>query len=258
MDLLNEALRRKEKFLLENKEYQRFEKLAHRHLVGKYIGDLVYGANDGIITTFAVVAGASGASLSSAVIIILGVANLFADGISMGASNFLGKRSEQDFARAQRQKEDWEIDNLRELEVEEVRDIYKKKGFKGEDLKHAVEIITSNRKVWLDTMMKDELGIIEDVDDPKKSGIATFIAFTIAGFFPLLPYFIPGIQNAFLISSIIGALTLFTVGALRTLITTVSFVRGGLEMLLVGSSAAAIAYVIGSLVEKIVRANGFG
>lgn len=254
MDIVEKALQRKEKYLLENKEYSRFEALAHRHLVGKYIGDLVYGANDGIITTFAVVAGASGASLTSSVVIILGVANLLADGISMGASNFLGAKSEKDFARAQLQKESWEIDNLRELEIEEVRDIYKKKGFKGQDLEKAVSIIISNRSVWLDTMMKDELGIIlDEKDSPLKHGVATVIAFVISGTFPLLPYIIPGFSNPFLASCIIGAVTLFTVGALRTLITTVSFIRGGLEMLAVGSVAAGAAYVVGGVIEGIIR-----
>ncbi len=254
MDILDEALKRKEKYLLENKQYQQYEALAHRHFVGKYIGDLVYGANDGIITTFAVVAGASGAVLSPAVIIILGFANILADGVSMGASNYLGKRSEQDFAKAQLQKEDWEIDHLRELEIQEVRDIYKNKGFLGKDLDKAVSIITSNRKVWLDTMMKDELGIIvEEKDDPKKHGMVTFSAFVVAGLFPLLPFIFPQVPNAFFLSSLIGAATLFTVGALRTLITTVSWWRGGIEMLLVGSVAASIAYIVGAVIEGVIK-----
>lgn len=254
MDILEKALLKKEKFLLENGRYRRFEELAHRHIVGKYIGDYVYGANDGIITTFAVVAGASGAMLSSTVVIILGLANLVADGISMGASNYLGAKSEHDYALAQKEKEEWEIDNLRDLEIEEIRDIYRKKGFKGHDLEKAVSIITSNREVWLDTMMKDELGIIEDpLDDPKKHGLATAIAFAIAGFFPLIPYFIPNLQNQFLYSTFIGAGTLFLVGALRTLVTTVSWIRGGLEMLIIGSLAALSAYGVGALLEGLIR-----
>lgn len=254
MDILEKALKRKEKYLLEDKEYKRFEQLAHRRLVGKYIGDLVYGANDGIITTFAVIAGASGASLTSTVVIILGIANLLADGISMGTSNFLGKKSENDFARAQLQKEDWEIDHLRELEVEEIRDIYKKKGFSGRDLERAVAIITKDRNVWLDTMMKDELGIILDKDDsPFKHGVATFIAFVIAGSLPLLPYILPGVASPFFASTFIGAGALLTVGSLRALITTVSLLRGGLEMLVVGGAAAAVAYVVGAFIEGAIR-----
>lgn len=254
MDIVEEALKRKEKLLLENKQYNKFEQLAHSRIAGKYIGDLVYGANDGIITTFAIVAGASGASLPGSIIIVLGFANILADGISMGASNFLGKKSEQDFAKAQYEKEDWEIDHLRELEVEEVRDIYKSKGFRGKGLEDAVKTITSDRKVWLDTMMKDELGIIlDEKDDPRKHGIATFFAFTFAGLFPLAPYLVGGFENQFYYSLGLGAFTLFVIGALRSFITTVSLLRGGLEMLLIGSSAAAAAYIVGYILEGLVK-----
>lgn len=95
--------------------------------MGKYLGDFVYGANDGIITTLAVVSGASGASLPEYVVVIMGFANLFADGISMGASNFLGTKSEGDYAKAQRDKEVWKIDNQRVDEIEKLRNIYIKK-----------------------------------------------------------------------------------------------------------------------------------
>ena len=251
---LREVLKRKEKYLSENAEYRKFESLYHRHTAGKYVGDFIYGANDGIITTFAVVAGAAGASLSSVVVIILGLANLVADGFSMGASNYLGKKSEAEYALAQRKKEEWEIDNLREIEVDEIREIFEKKGFRGHDLARAIEIVTSDRKVWVDVMMKDELGIIEEErDDPRKHGTATFFAFVVAGFCPLVPYLLPFETNRFLLSAIFSAVTLFLAGALRSTITTVSWVRGGLEVLLIGSSAALGAYIIGNVVEGIIR-----
>lgn len=253
--LIEQALKRKEKYLSENEEYRRNEALMHRHTAGKYIGDMVYGANDGIITTFAIVAGAQGAALAPVIIIILGLANIVADGISMGASSFLGSRSEKDFAKAQRQREDWEIDHLRELEVEEIREIFEKKGFRGRNLGEAVSVITSNRQVWLDTMMRDELGILEDPkDDPKKHGLVTFIAFIFAGFFPLFSYLIPGIPNPFIVSVVVGCLTLFAVGASRSLITTAGWFSGGMTMLVVGSAAAAIAYFVGYLGNLVVGA----
>lgn len=247
-----EVFKKKAQYLLTNKEYSKWEKILHQRATGKYIGDFVYGANDGIITTFAIVAGATGASLSGIVVIILGFANILADGISMGASNFLGRKSENDFIKAQKEKENWEIDNLRELEVEEVREIYKNKGFKGKDLERAVSIITSNRDVWVDTMMKDELGLIEDDTNPVRHGLVTFVAFVLAGFVPLLPFFVPGLTNTFLISSILGATMLFTIGALRSLITTVGAFRGGIEMLTTGGAAAAVAYLIGLVISKIL------
>lgn len=251
---LDDVMKRKEKYLYENKEYRSFENLYHRHTAGRYVGDFIYGANDGIITTFAIVAGAVGASLSPSVVLILGFANIVADGISMGASNYLGKKSEQDYARAQRKKEEWEIEHLREIEVEEVREIFEKKGFRGQDLNRAVEIVTSDRRVWIDVMMKDELGIIEEHNhDPRKHGVVTFAAFIVAGLIPLIPFMISGMSNAFILSTVLGAVTLFGVGAFRTTITTVSWLRGGLEVLLIGSAAAVAAYLIGAVVEGFVR-----
>lgn len=250
---IDAALKRKEKYISENAEYRKSEAILHRHTTGKYIGDLVYGANDGLITTFAIISSAAGASLPSLVIVILGLANIVADGLSMGASNYLGGKSEQDFAKNQKQKEIWEIKHLKELEVDEIREIYEKKGFRGKDLDRAVEIITSNKDVWVDTMMKDELGIISDEDDdPKKHGLVTFLAFIVIGFVPLLPFLIPGLPNPFIISILIAGITLFLVGALRSLVTTVTFLRGGLEMFLIGASAAGAAYAIGYFIEKLV------
>ena len=250
---MQEVLTRKEKYLLENAQYRKFENLHHRRVAGKYIGDVIYGANDGIITTFAVIAGASGASLAPVVVVILGFANLLADGISMGASNYLGKRSEHDYAKAQREKEEWEIDHLKEIEVEEVREIFEKKGFNGKDLERAVEIVTSDRKVWLDTMMRDELHIYDEGgENPLLHGFATFLSFAVFGLIPLLPYLVPSLDNKFLLSALLGILTLFLVGASRSNITTLGWIRGGFEMLTVGSIAAVVAFVIGGFIEKLV------
>lgn len=253
MEDVRKLLKSGHQSMLDHETYQKHENKVHKRSFGRYVGDFVYGANDGIVTTFAVVAGASGGSLPHVVILILGFANLFADGISMGASNYLGARSEQDYAKAQREKEEMEIKNLRDLEVAEIREIFAKKGFSGKELENVVKTITSNRKVWVDTMMKEELGINVDVsDDPKKHALATFVAFAVAGFFPLVPYVFPGMPNPFLVSAVIGAITLFIVGSLRSLITVISWIRGGLEVLLIGSAAAAVAYFLGEFIQKLV------
>lgn len=252
---LAEVIKKKERLLEENPDYKKHEALYHRRTAGKYIGDLIYGANDGIITTFAVVSGAAGAALSPSIVIILGFANILADGISMGASNYLGRKSEQDYAKSQRQKEQWEIENLREIEIAEIREIFTKKGFKGKDLERAVEIVTEDEQVWVDMMMKEELGILEEFqEDPAKHGFITFAAFSTMGLIPLLPYIIPNIGiDRFILSIIIGAATLFTVGALRSTITTVSWIRGGLEMLILGSVTATSAYLIGDFIENLIK-----
>jgi len=221
-------------------------------LGGVFVEDIILGANDGVITTFAIIAGATGGALSNTVILILGFANIFADAVSMGASNYLGKRSRRDYIVSERQMEAWEIENTPAQEREEIRNIFKEKGLDGEKLDCVVDAITSNKTTWLDTMMALELGLYEDPGPLLKHGITTFLAFAAAGLVPLMPYlFFSGI-NCFWISIVTAAITLFTTGALRTLITGINWLRGGLEMLTVGSLAGSVAYLVGRIVALII------
>src|SRR5687768_13425766 len=126
------------------------------------IEDFVYGGTDGAITTFAIVSGAFGASLSISVILILGFANLFADGFAMSMGNYLSRRTSKEYIEKERRKEEWSIDNLTKEEEEEIREIYKNKGFEGDLLEDLVKVIISKRKIWVDTMMKEELGLVDD------------------------------------------------------------------------------------------------
>ncbi len=226
----------------------------HKTGSGTYLKDIVYGGNDGIITTFAVVAGVAGAGMDTKVVIILGVANLIADGFAMATGNYLGTKSELEFQKKEREMEEWEIEHVPEYEKEEIRHIYKEKGFKGDDLEQVVRVITSNKKIWADEMMHYELGMIPcDVskESPIKNAIATFVAFGIAGSLPLLPY-IFGVTNSFVIAIIMTVIALFIVGSLRTLLTRKNWFLAGLEMLGVGAIAALVAYYIGDLLEKLV------
>lgn len=221
----------------------------HATFGGSYIRDVVYGANDGIITTFAVVAGVAGASLSSNIVLILGFANLLADGLAMAIGNYLGTKSEQEYMKKEREMEEWEIKHVPDCEIKEIRDIYKAKGFKGKSLTKMVDLVTSNKELWVDTMMIDELGILPNDDTSAfKNGLATFVSFAIAGVFPLLPYVLFP-SNSFNTSIIFTALSLFTVGALRTFITKKNWIIAGFEMLFVGAIAAVVAYTTGYFIE---------
>lgn len=165
-------------------------------LARHYLGDLVYGANDGIITTFAVVAGVSGASLPARTVLILGFANLIADGFSMGASNVLAIRSGQDVRTA-------------------------------------------------DGLEKDEPFAF-------RHGTATFVAFILAGAIPLGAYLYPGAtSDRFPIAAVLTLITLFVVGALRSLVTRVGWLKSGMEMLLLGMVASALAYGIGAYIAGL-------
>ncbi|CAN5406926.1 hypothetical protein BH23BAC1_BH23BAC1_29720 [soil metagenome] len=157
----------------------------------EYISEFVYGGIDGAITTFAVVAGAEGAGLEISIVIILGLANLVADGFSMSVGNFFSNKAERDSYEKHKAIEIWEVENLREKEIEEVREIYAAKGFKGKLLDQVVEVIISNKEVWVDTMMKEELEMIKDDKTPVKTASVTFVSFVLIGSVPLLSYLLP-------------------------------------------------------------------
>lgn len=229
----------------------------HNILFGDYISDMVYGSNDGIITTFAVVAGVSGAGLNTAIVIVLGLANLLADGVSMAAGNYLGSKSELDYRKKILDEETWEIENIPECERKEIKEIYREKGFEGQDLARAVEIITSDKKRWINTMMHEEHGFfVENTASlkPIKKAAATLVAFICAGGVPLIPYvFLKNFDNLFLFSIIFTGVTLFIVGSLRTIFTKRSIIRSGMEMLIVGSVTAGIAYFIGEVLKNLIK-----
>ncbi len=214
------------------------------------------------MTTFAVVAGVFGASLAPSIILILGFANLLADGFSMSIGNYLGSKTQREYIQNQRRREEWEIDNLVEQEKDEIRDIYKEKGFKDDLLDEIVRVITSRRKVWIDTMMKEELGLIEDRRKPRDTAITTFIAFNAIGLIPLVPFMffqifgtelISSTSNAFLYSVIFTAISFFLIGIIRGKIVGKGLVRTGLSTTAVGGIAASVAYMVGYLLGEVVN-----
>ncbi len=221
-----------------------------------YLGEFVYGGIDGSVTTFAVVSGAFGANLDSSVIIILGLANLLADGFAMSVGAYLSAKSDNDNFEKHVNIENWEIDNLREKEVQEIREIYEAKGFEGELLEKVVEKITSNREVWIDTMMKEELEMIKTDKTPFSMGLVTFISFILVGAIPLLVYLIDFVSpldiNLFLTSSILTGLAFIGIGILKAFVNNTNPIRGLLETLLLGGLAATIAYFVGNILEKVV------
>ncbi len=254
--ILQRAFRKKDKKLAKSQHSKKTIKQALSHpdehsSSGKYLSDAVYGALDGIVTTFAIVSGVVGADLNLGIILILGFANLLADGFSMAAGSYLSTKSEQDYHQAEYNREKWEIENYPEGEIEEIRQIYKRKGFKGKDLEKAVKIIISDKKRWLHCMMVEELGIIQDDKSATKVATITFASFVICGFIPLIAFItinsidsLSGI-DPFLASSILAAITIFTVGASRSLFIAKKWFWAGLEMFLVGGAASIVAYAIG-------------
>jgi VIT1/CCC1 family predicted Fe2+/Mn2+ transporter len=228
----------------------------HAGAESQYIGDLVYGGLDGIITTFAVVSGVAGANLGAHVILILGLANLLGDGFSMGAGAYLSTKSEQEYYERERKREAWEVEHFPEGERAELYELYRLKGYSEEDAHKLVEIQSQEKELWVDAMMINELGLLKDERKPITSALATFAAFAVAGTVPLLVYVLglftkipPNLE--FPVSLGLSAVALFSLGAARVLVTRRGAIRSGLEMLLVGGLASAVAFAVGALLKGL-------
>lgn len=209
-----------------------------------YIRDYVYGGIDGTITTFAIVAGVFGAALSSNIILILGLANLLADGFSMAASNYSGTKTLIDDVDRIRKIEEKHIRLKPDGEKEEVRQLLEKKGFEGKALDETVAVITSNKTVWVDFMLVEEYGFSLNQPSPFLSGLATFVAFVICGSVPILP-FVFDMKSAFYGSAILTGTVFFIIGAAKSNWTMSPWWRSGLETFLIGSLAATAAFTVG-------------
>lgn len=216
-----------------------------------YLRDWVYGGIDGTVTTFAVVAGVAGASLSTRALLILGAANLIADGFSMAAANYSGTKAEIEEYEQVRRMEERHVDVTPEGEREEIRQIFRAKGFKGKALESAVDVITEKRERWIETMMTEEHGLPPVSRSPIKAGLVTFVAFGACGFVPLLP-FVLGAPASLSASTAAAALTFFSIGSFRSRWSPAPWWRTGLETLAIGMTAAGLAYAAGALLGGLL------
>lgn len=223
----------------------------------QYIGDMVYGGLDGIVTTFAVVSGVAGANLGSGVILILGLANLLADGLSMAAGAYLSLKSELEYYQREREREEWEVKHFSDGERTELLELYKAKGYSEKDAETLVKIQSQDEQLWVDEMMVQELGLLPDDRKPIYSALATLGSFLVAGSVPLLVYmlglFVPiDPAVAFPVSLVLSGIALFALGAAKVFVTERNWFRSGLEMLLIGGLAAGVAYLVGYLLQGLV------
>ncbi len=220
-----------------------------------YLREIVYGGNDGIVTTFAVVAGFSGANLSSAnglgymTVLLFGLANLFADASSMGLGNLLSMRAEQDRYKQEREKELKEILHNTSIEKQETEQLLMTKGFSQKQAEELTLIYSSNTDYWTDFMMRYELEMSDPTNEnPLLTGGVTFASFIIFGSIPLIPYFIFGNHsNTFYFAMIATCIALLLLGLLRWKVTKDSLFRSVGEIIIIGGISAAIAYFVGTL-----------
>ena len=221
-----------------------------RHFTGsESVRDVVIGMADGLTVPFALAAGLSAAVTSTHIVATAGLAEIVAGAIAMGLGGFLAARTDQEHYDSEEKRELSEIDHVREIELGEVRDIFAGYGLEGEALNKVVDAISSDKKRWVDFMMKFELGL--ERPDPKRAPIsAATIAtsYLVGGAIPLFPYIVVGDMKSALSWSVIATgIALAVFGAVKGRLTGISMIKSSLQTLLVGGLAAGAAYYLASL-----------
>lgn len=219
---------------------------------GEKIRSVILGLNDGLISTFTLLIGVAAATLISTgdntIVVLTGIAAMVSGAISMGLGEYISSKSEYNYIKNEIKKEKAEIELFPEEEKEEVREMFVKMGFKGENLNACVNTITSDKEVWLNFLLKSELGM-EEPESPAVGAILTFISFVFGAFIPLFAYLLNLGVTSLIISMVLSFTSLFIVGALKSSITGESRLKGALEMVFIGIIAFIASFSIGIFLE---------
>lgn len=226
----------------------RILKREHWHRTGGgWIGDAIYGVNDGLGAIFGIVSGVSGATAgSSHYVVIAGLAGMLASALSMGSGAYLATKSEREMQEAQLAGERREIEEDPEEERHELELIYRLKGFTPDEAKLLVDRISQNQELFLDTLAHEELGITaESGGDPVTAAVSGSLSTAVGAIIPVIPFFFLSGYAAIITAAVVSLLAHFAVGAAKTLVTVRSWWSSGLEMTVVGAIEGVITYVVG-------------
>lgn len=217
----------------------------HTH-EGVSVRDIVLGVSDGLTVPFALAAGLSGAITSNFIVFLAGVAEMFAGGIAMGLGGYLSEKSHADIYRKELEREQYEVDRVPEQEKREVREIWRARGYGGEELERLVDAVIKDRKRWVEFMMREELGLIEPaVGAAFKTSLTIGLSYIVGALVPLFPFVLPlTVSRALLVSSATTLTTLFLVGIFKSRYTGGTWWRNGLETMFIGAAAAGAAYAL--------------
>ncbi|MBS3061592.1 MAG: VIT1/CCC1 transporter family protein [Candidatus Diapherotrites archaeon] len=230
-------------------EAEKWHKENHDIEAGSWLREFILGCQDGVVNVSGIVLGVAMGTQSAPITILAGLAATFAESISMAAVAYTSSKSSADFFDRQRQQELHEIEVIPEIEKQEIRSIYEKKGFSGKLLDDVVEKITSDKNVWADTMMVDELHLSQEAHDPVKQGFIVGLSAIVGSFVPLVPFFlVPSISiaQAMMLSLGLAGLALFIMGAVKGKLTAQDMWKSGLEILVVGLLAAFAGFLVGA------------
>ncbi len=216
------------------------------------IRDFILGFQDGLVNILGLVLGVASAVQSTKIVLISGLAATFAESISMAAVAYTSTKAAKEYYESELEREKKEIKDIPYMEVQEIRDIYYRKGFREKQLESLVKKITSNRKLWLDTMMAEELRLFpEDYEKPIKSGFIVGFSAIIGSLIPIIPFFLSPVKLGMIYALTLSIIVLFIIGAVKSKVTIGDWKKSGLEMAMVGTLAALAGYLIGSLLGVI-------
>lgn len=217
-----------------------------------FIRDVVFGFGDGVNTSLGIVAGVGGAEASTGIVILAALVGMFTGAKAMAVQNYLAVKSQREILQSEIKRELYEIENLPEREREEIEEIYRAKGFEGEELEKIVNKITSDKDVWLKTMLTEELGLnLAIAGSPLKSAFVMFGAFLMGGILPIIPFFFIGGFPALMIAIGLSLTSSFIIGALKSRMAKKSWMKGGIEMAGLGTGIALVGYGIGAELAEL-------
>lgn len=232
---------------IRRREYDHHTEQVHA-AGGSWVRDVMLGLNDGLVASFAVTSGVAAAFTTGNVAVMAGLSEMLGGAVAMGLAAFISARSQIEFYQSEIQRERDEISRWPERERDEISQIYRAKGFAGPLLDQIVAHITADPERWSNVMMREELGFSEEsFDVPSRSAVAVGLSYLAGAFVPVWPYIFIEPVTGLIVSAISTIAVLFGVGALKTIITSRSWWRSGLESMMTGIAAAAVTYGAGRL-----------
>ena len=220
--------------------------------------NFILGGQDGIVNVLGLVLGVASATSDYRLVIIAGLVSLVAESISMGAVAYTSSKAAKDYYLSRLNEEAKEIKYQPEFEKKQIENIYQKKGFYGKLLKNIVNKITSNKKIWLETLMKEGHNLSpEEYNKPFNVATIVGLSTVIGSIIPILPFFFFDIKTSIFTSLIFSALVLFFVGACKAKLSIVDWKKSGLELMLIGILSAVLGYLVGLVLKIMFNLQGF-
>lgn len=223
----------------------------HRTGRGQLFRNIILGSQDGIVNVLGIILGVAVSTHAISIVLLAGLAATFAESISMAAVAYTSSRAEQEHYDSEVKREKYEMDNLADAERKEIEDIYRAKGFSGKLLKQVVDKICSDKRVWLDTMMREELKLENPIAamSPFWQSILVGGSAMIGSFVPLTSFFFLPIMESMIAAVVVSSILLFLIGAYKSQLTSGKWLGGGFEMMLIGGAAAMAGYLVGLLFQ---------